>query len=540
MNRSGSPGDIGRAAILGLLTALAYALTGYASTLLTHHHAFVSAAWPANAIVLVVVLRACRSRLQDVAVLLGAAGASAVIDGMQGDGLGLALAFAGINLAELVLAVFLARGFAPLTYPTPADGWRFCAIVGLPAPILGAGLAAALAYAIEPAVALDAARVWLAAGVLGFLLIAPFGMTISWKELQRLQLKARAGQAAGAAVLLAAVTFGAFAQSRLPLQFLILPAMLYATFHFRLPGATISAMMVALIGLVMTFYGHGPMMLISDSLVDRTLVLQLFVTIACLTMLPVAAALNQRDRFAKAIEKQRLAAIEASEGKSRLLAQVSHELRSPLSAILNFSVLIESGALGPDRIADFASIIARNGEMLHHLADDLLDNMAAESGALSIHADVVPVQPVLDALEVDLRPQALKAATDLVILPSAALSDTTAVTADPRRYRQILNNLATNAIKYGGGHGPIEVAVSDLDDDFLRVQFTNGGPGIPIDRQHELFKPFSRAGAERSEVEGTGMGLALTKQLVELQGGRIAFESDSDRTRFWVDLPKAA
>ncbi len=203
-------------------------------------------------------------------------------------------------------------------------------------------------------------------------------------------------------------------------------------------------------------------------------------------------------------------------------------------------MLIERGALGPDRIPAFAAIIARNGEMLKSLADDLLDSMALESGSLSINPAAVPLQALLDELEIDLRPKAQAAATDIVILPSPALSEGTAVTADPTRYRQILNNLATNAIKYGAGHGPVSVIVSDLDDDFLRVEFANGGPGIPLERQDELFRPFSRLGAERTEVEGSGMGLVLTKQLVELQGGRIDFESVNERTRFWVDLPKAA
>jgi signal transduction histidine kinase len=541
MNRPGVSGDLRRAGVLGLLTVLGCLPTAYASTLLTQHGAPVSAVWPACAIALVVALRASRTQLQDAAVLFGATAAAAAVGAISSPGLAPALCSAGVGLLQLLLAVALARRFAPLTFPRPADGWRFCAIVGLPPPLLGAALAAALAYATPPESAIETARAWLTASILGFLLIAPFGMTISWKEIARLRLNQRAGEAVAVAALLAAVTLAAFLQSVFPLQFLILPAMLYATFRFRLPGATASAMLVAVIGLAMSLYGHGPTTLAAGPSADRALVLQLFIAVACLTMLPVAAALNQRDRYAHAIEKQRLTAVAASEAKSHLLAQVSHELRTPLSAILNFSILIERGVLSAERIPAFAAIIARNGEMLQTLADDLLDSMAAETGALSIQPDVVPVQPVLEALEIDLRPQALKARTDIVILPSSALSGTTAVTADPRRYRQILNNLATNAIKYGAGYGPVNVTVSNLGDNFLRVEFANGGPGIPLDRQEELFRPFYRAGAERGDVEGSGMGLALTKQLVELQGGRIDFESVAGGwTRFWVDLPKAA
>jgi signal transduction histidine kinase len=178
--------------------------------------------------------------------------------------------------------------------------------------------------------------------------------------------------------------------------------------------------------------------------------------------------------------------------------------------------------------------------MLKILADDLIDSLALERGSLTVRPDVVPLQPLLDELEIDLRPRALAAATDLVIMPSPDLDEDAAVAADPRRYRQILTNLATNAIKYGAGHGPVSVTVSRLEDDFVRVEFVNGGPGIPPDRQDELFQPFSRAGAEMTAIEGSGMGLSLTKQLVELQGGRIAFESSGGHTRFWVDLPKAA
>jgi signal transduction histidine kinase len=526
------------AALLGLLVFVLYAAAGCASIGLTGQGELSPTVWPSSAIALVLMLRCRLTWRDDLAVGLAVLVAAAGFNLMAGLTVTAALAHALTALAALLLQVWLARRYAPLTYSTPAEGWRFALIVGVPAPLLGALATAAIAFQADAPHPLAVGLAWLFAQTLGFLLVAPFGMTISRKEFARLRLPQRAALAVGDFALTAVVAVGVFSQSRYPLLFMLMPPLLLATFHFRLAGAAVGAAVVAVTGLIMTNLGHGPIMLINPGGADRILVLQLFVTLACLTMLPIAAALNQRDRLSAVIERQTRAAIAASEAKSRLLAQVSHEVRTPLSAILNFATFVETG-VEPAQLKELAALIGRNGRMLKTLADDLVDLSAHEAGALSIRSGAVQVGDMLNDIRASFGPQAQQAATSILIRPTAALSET--VAADPRRYRQILANLTSNAIKYGAGHGPVTMTASHLPDDFLRVEISNGGPGISLERQGELFLPFSRAGAEDTEIDGTGLGLLLTKQLVELQGGRIAFASEPhQRTRFWVDLPLAA
>ncbi len=115
-----------------------------------------------------------------------------------------------------------------------------------------------------------------------------------------------------------------------------------------------------------------------------------------------------------------------------------------------------------------------------------------------------------------------------------------AILADPSRSRQVILNLLSNAVKYNRQGGTVWLDADRQDDHVLRVSVTDTGPGIPEDRQSDLFQPFSRLGAENTETEGTGMGLVLTKKLVEEMGGALGFESTAgEGSTFWIDFPLA-
>lgn len=527
------------AAGLGAGTFAAFFVTALGSILLTRHGGVTAPFWPSNALALVLLLRRSKGPTSDAAGLAGVLTAGWAANALGGSPPALALGFGLLNVVEIALAATLARRFAPLKFPTVASGWKFLGVVGIAPPLVAALGCRLLTGLTQPASADAAASTWAVADFMGFLLVGPFGMTVTLKGLRKLELGRRWREAVAVAALVAAATLVAFGQSSFPLLFVVCPALLVATFRFRLIGANAAALLVALIAAPLTEAGHGPMALVHVAGPGgKLLMLQLFIAVACLTALPVASALGERDLYARRAEADRLRAEAANTAKSRLLSYVSHEIRSPLTGILGFGSLIEAGLLSPAQIMDFAGRIREAGETLKALTDDLLDMARAEAGVLAVHPETVEVGESVRRVLADVAGLAERLGVEVQVGDSDA---TLAVVADPLRYRQVLTNLATNAIKYGAGHGPVRIGVRGEADGFVRVSVSNGGPGIAPAQQGGLFAAFDRLGAENSSIEGVGLGLTLAKELVELQQGRIAFESrPGEQTRFWVDLPMAA
>ena len=248
--------------------------------------------------------------------------------------------------------------------------------------------------------------------------------------------------------------------------------------------------------------------------------------------------MNERDMHLAIIERRRRRAVRASRFKSQLLAHVSHEVRTPLSAVIGFSGMLETGALAADRAPEFASIIVHNGELLQRLHDDLLDLSRAEAGALSLGRERVKVAETVFACVGGIRLDTALGGKSLVVDP---IADDLSVIADPLRLAQIIKNLIANAYKYGDNFSPIRVSAAPTSDGFGRIEIINAGPGIPPEERDAIFRPYSRATGVGRSVPGAGLGLSIAKLLVEMQGGRIDFESAPGRTtRFWVDLPLAA
>jgi len=280
---------------------------------------------------------------------------------------------------------------------------------------------------------------------------------------------------------------------------------------------------------------------VSSTVIDpvwRIQYLQLFLAVCSIVCIRAAGLLNQRDLHQAIIERRHRRTVRASRFKSQLLAHVSHEVRSPLSAIIGFSSMLESGSLSAERAPEFAAIIAHNGELLQRLHDDLLDMSRAEAGALSLQSQRVPVGSTLKACIGAIRMDASLGGKNVLIEP---VEDALAVQADPIRLAQILNNLIANAFKYGDNFSPIRVSAHMLEDGFGRIEIVNTGPGIPASEREAVFLPFRRSADVGRSVPGAGLGLSIAKLLVEAQGGRIDFDSVPGRqTRFWIDLPLVA
>jgi nitrogen-specific signal transduction histidine kinase/ActR/RegA family two-component response regulator len=226
---------------------------------------------------------------------------------------------------------------------------------------------------------------------------------------------------------------------------------------------------------------------------------------------------------------------EATRVKSEFLANMSHELRTPLNAILGFSGLLteQVGASLSDRQQRFLRNIGEAGQHLLELINDVLDLSKVEAGKLELRPEVI----ALDVLMEPAVAAGRAAAEAKGVAFDAQRPASEGLLLDPTRVRQILFNLVSNAVKFTPTGGRVLLQAS-LEGPDLSFEVVDTGIGIPAELRDRVFGLFERLHEGRSEVEGTGLGLALTKRLVEQMGGSIAFESeDGGGTTFRVRLP---
>jgi CheY-like chemotaxis protein len=227
-----------------------------------------------------------------------------------------------------------------------------------------------------------------------------------------------------------------------------------------------------------------------------------------------------------------------SAAKTDFLSSMSHELRTPLNAVLGFAQLLQRDKKVPlsERQRDRASQILKGGEHLLRLIDDILDLSRIEAGGVAISNESVDVKEVLEETKKTLEPTAQRESIQLSITPVP--EDLPRVCVDRIRFAQILMNLGSNAIKYNRRGGSASFSAERIAPDSVRVVVADTGLGIPLDKQSKLFLPFQRAGQETGPIEGTGIGLVITKRLAELMGGSVGFRSVPEQgSEFWVDVP---
>jgi PAS domain S-box-containing protein len=250
--------------------------------------------------------------------------------------------------------------------------------------------------------------------------------------------------------------------------------------------------------------------------------------------------ITERKRAEGDILRAKTEAEAASRAKSEFLSSMSHELRTPLNAVLGFGQLLASDTkdpLSPGHRKAVEMILA-GGEHLLSLISDLLDLARIESGKLVISIEPLNARDVIEEARQLGIPLAEKDV--LVLTHDGKDTNLPPVLADRRQLLQVLLNLITNAVKYNKPGGSINLACEAVADGMLRFSVTDTGRGIPVDMQSRLFEPFDRLDTEAWEIEGAGIGLTITKQLVEKMGGSIDFASTEGRgSTFWLDLPIA-
>ena len=228
----------------------------------------------------------------------------------------------------------------------------------------------------------------------------------------------------------------------------------------------------------------------------------------------------------------------ANSAKTDFLTTMSHELRTPMNGILGFAQLLEAPVFGPLTVkqAEFVQAILRSGRHLLDLINDILELSKIEAGKLTVSVERVELPPVMKSVVSALANMAQ--ASGVALGEDRFDGELPAVLTDRVRLIQCLINLGSNAIKYNYAGGRADFSYERLDETRLRIRVTDTGIGIPEERQHELFQPFNRLGAAELAIEGTGVGLALTRRLVEAMGGRVGFTSVRNAgSCFWIDLP---
>ena len=231
------------------------------------------------------------------------------------------------------------------------------------------------------------------------------------------------------------------------------------------------------------------------------------------------------------------AAEAANRAKSEFLSRMSHELRTPLNAILGFGQLLESDVEEPLTISQMENVeqITKAGWHLLELVNEVLDLSRIEAGKMQLQmTDLLLAEVVRECIDLIMP---LAAERQIQVNDGISPCMPHHVHADRTRLKQVILNYLSNAVKYNRQGGEILLKCEQMAGGILRVSVSDTGPGIPESKLDELFQPFNRLDADDTDVQGTGVGLAVVKRLVELMGGSVGVISEVGRgTTFWLDM----
>ena len=232
----------------------------------------------------------------------------------------------------------------------------------------------------------------------------------------------------------------------------------------------------------------------------------------------------------------------ANQAKSEFLSRMSHELRTPMNSILGFAQLLQMGNLNPRQMAGVGHIL-NSGKHLLNLINEVLDIARIESGKVPVLHEPIQVQDIVVEMMDIVHPAIVKQQQTIEFIDSPV--NQLFIIADRQRLRQVLLNLTNNAIKYNCPNGKVTIKTAMVTNGpdgapVVKISITDMGLGISADDLPKLFKPFERIGAEMTETEGTGLGLAVVKKLMDAMGGTVGVKSNlGTGSTFWIELPQS-
>lgn len=526
-----------------LLLAVSLAASQAFSDFLTRDPQGIATLWPSNALLaagLLVLDRRRRVALTLVAVLV-----HLTIDLMVGDSPDRAALYTIVDIGEAFLVWVVVRRF--FGAPRVRTMRQLALLTTLTAPVtfVSALVCAAVLAVAHGQVFLTALADRFLCGVLGMAIVLPAVLVLLDGEHRRAfqrQLAERASLYALIA-LLAAVVFHA---KGLPLPFLLFPISLLAAFRLGPRGAAQASIIVACVAIPLTVQGLWTEQVYTGwPQAQQNRLVQMFVGVLFATSLAAGLALAQQERLRRLLLRRerltraaRARALAANEAKTEFLATMSHEIRTPLNSVLGFTqLLVERDDLPADARRQLTLIDSAGGALLT-VVNDILDFSRVEAGQVELLFQPTSAAAVLHDAAGIIRSEAQARGLTLeveVVDPIGGLHD-----LDGLRLRQVLLNLLNNAVKFtevGRIRASLTVEPGDIEDR-LRFEVTDTGVGIPVERQGKLFQRFSQVDSSASRPHGgPGLGLAISKALVELMGGRIGVDSAPDRgSVFWIEL----
>lgn len=290
---------------------------------------------------------------------------------------------------------------------------------------------------------------------------------------------------------------------------------------------------------------EGALALISDvttvtRLLHRNTISLIGFLLAAILIFILTKKLEAHSETLEAQVQERTRELEqVNQHKSQFLANMSHELQTPLNAVIGFSELLEDQKPGPlnEKQLRYVHHIWTSGKHLLNLIKDILDLSKVEAGKIEMQPEPFSLSEALQAALSDIRPQADAKGLELVLNGEPCPAT---LVADPTRFKQVLFNLLSNAVKFTPEGGQVMLAARQVEDTFVEIAVKDTGIGIKAEEMPKLFQEFSQLDSSLiKRHQGTGLGLALTKRLVELHGGTIRAESPGggEGTTFTIRLP---
>lgn len=225
----------------------------------------------------------------------------------------------------------------------------------------------------------------------------------------------------------------------------------------------------------------------------------------------------------------------ANISKSQFLSRMSHELRTPMNAILGFSQLLELNNLNETQ-ASYNEEILMAGNHLLSMISDILDLSRIEEGSLAISISDVRLSNLIEESislvthKLDFR--------NITIHNLIASDDELTLRTDETRLKEVVVNLLTNAVKYNNDDGLVSIGYKKFGEGYIRLYVSDTGKGLTDEEQDQVFEPFNRLGAEYTDIEGVGIGLAIAEKLMQMVGGSISLESEKGKgSTFYLDCP---
>ncbi|PHP64603.1 hypothetical protein CSC94_23475 [Zhengella mangrovi] len=523
-------------------TFLAFGCAAYLSIEFTQQAGRIAAFWPANGVLFAILWRRCGGLCPHV--LLAAFAGNLIADMAQGDAIRTAVALSATNIVEVSIAFALASYGRLILSPEAStrDMIGYFLLCCIAASGVSAILAASYLHYEYGKAFLATFGKWWGADALGMMIVGPIFLFTSRSHFQAKLKSADRLLLLGAWVFLAASLVATFSQVHFPLLFLVYPALALIAFWGGFSFVAFAIAVVAAVSMAATYVGYGPLALMDESIAEKVYVLQLFLVMSVITMLPLGALVSDEKRAKQQVidekkraDRLRLIAENANAAKSEFLTSMSHELRTPLNAISGFAQLIEMrGNPANPKQEEYIRSILLASDHLGRMINDILDLAKIENGDLQIVLEKVEVKKTLDEMEAMARALAISRGCTLIVEPCEL---DLSVWADPSRVSQILFNLVSNAVKYGGAGATIRLSC-EFREAVVRFAVSDNGPGVPPDRIEGLFKPFDRCGAEFGVVEGAGVGLAISRRLVDNMDGRLEYEVPAEGgALFWFELP---